>query len=306
MSKESLGYSPESQPNLQRAIDSQVDIGPNSLLWQYLGDRRMGLTGMSAGILQLMHPAIGAGVSEHSDFFGDPWGRVLRSLPQIINVVYDPQGEKIGRKIRDYHLNIGGQDEQGRRYHALNPETFWWAHATFHHMVEEEIDRFDRRPLSLGDREQLYQETNTWYSRYAVSTKPVPPDYAGFRKKWDDICANTLELTPAAKSVVDRVNAGSIERRPDIPELPWKMGLKIPGNELIRILAIGGLPEKVRDRFAIPWTKLDQMKLRTIERGVQYFWPKEWPNDLPDIRYHPQAQTRSHPDRMEDETKNFV
>ncbi|MDT5239032.1 MAG: hypothetical protein QOD97_1230, partial [Mycobacterium sp.] len=24
----------------------------------------------------------------------------------------------------------------GRRYHALTPETYWWAHATFQRMVD--------------------------------------------------------------------------------------------------------------------------------------------------------------------------
>jgi uncharacterized protein (DUF2236 family) len=285
MSKE-FTFGPQEKP----PAPTKVDIGPNSLLWQYLGDRRMAFTGMSAGILQLMHPAVGEGIAQHSDFFDDSWGRILRSLPEIIGVVYDPQGEKIGERIRGYHERIKGQDRQGNRYHALNPETFWWPHATFHHMVEDEIDRFDRRQLSQDDREQLYQETNEWYKRYGVSTRPVPADYKSFRKKWDDICENTLELTPAAKIVLDKVNSRKIERRPDIPKLPWEMGMKIPGNELIRIMAIGGLPEIVRDRFAIPWTKLDQLKLTAIENSVQYFWPRTWPDDLPDMRYHPQAQ----------------
>jgi uncharacterized protein (DUF2236 family) len=36
------------------------------------GDTRIGFLGASIGLLQLLHPAIGAGVLEHSDFFGDP------------------------------------------------------------------------------------------------------------------------------------------------------------------------------------------------------------------------------------------
>jgi uncharacterized protein (DUF2236 family) len=62
-------------------------LRPGSMLWRWAGDRRIGLTGLSAGILQLMHPAIGAGVVEHSAFFTDPWDRILRSIPEIIGKV---------------------------------------------------------------------------------------------------------------------------------------------------------------------------------------------------------------------------
>lgn len=275
--------SPRGEHEIARA---HVEIGPGSLLWEYAGDRRMGFTGMSAGILQLMHPGIGAAISEQSDFFKDPWGRILRSVPEIIGVIYDPDGEETGKKIKGYHTKIKGRDEQDRRYNALNPETFWWPHATFHTMVEDIADRFDRRTLSSDDKEQLYRETSVWYERYGVSTKPVPKDYASFRKKWDEICDNTLELTPAAASVIDKVNSGTVERRPDVPAWMWKLGGRLPANELIRILAIGGLPNRVRERFDISWSDLDALMLKTIETTTKLSWPL-----IPkDFRYHPRAK----------------
>ena len=33
--------------------------------------------------------------------------------------------------MRDYHRTIKGVDKHGRPYSALNPDTFFWAHATF-------------------------------------------------------------------------------------------------------------------------------------------------------------------------------
>jgi uncharacterized protein (DUF2236 family) len=30
-----------------------------------------------------------------------------------------------------YHDRIKGVDSRGRRYHALNPDTYYWAHSTF-------------------------------------------------------------------------------------------------------------------------------------------------------------------------------
>ena len=41
------------------------------------------------------------------------------------------EADERGRTIRDFHTEIKGTDDHGRRYHALDPEIFWWAHATF-------------------------------------------------------------------------------------------------------------------------------------------------------------------------------
>ena len=112
--------------------------------------------GGTIGLLQLMHPAIGAGVLDHSDFFGDPYGRVARSLPRILGTIYDgPSAESTGKEVRSFHKSIGGLDGSGTRYHALDPATFWWAHATFQFMAEQVGDRFDTHRITEDEREEL-------------------------------------------------------------------------------------------------------------------------------------------------------
>ena len=118
--------------------------GPGTLHWRYAGEVRGYLLLVKAGLLQLMHPGLGAGVEHHSDFFNEPWERVLRSVPEIQGVTFDwPHGERTARKIRDYHTHIKGTDAQGRRYHALDPETYFWAHATIWDALFQMIDLFD-------------------------------------------------------------------------------------------------------------------------------------------------------------------
>lgn len=109
-------------------------LGPGSLLWETAGDPRSLLPGTAAGILQLMLPGLGAGVTDHSNFFDDPFDRIFRSIPYIWGSIFAPddaEGDVRGRQIRDFHPDIKGVDDQGRRYHALDPDVFWWAHATF-------------------------------------------------------------------------------------------------------------------------------------------------------------------------------
>ena len=101
-------------------FDQRMDLGPGSFLWRWAGDNRLGFTGLAAGILQLMHPGLGAGVVQHSAFFTEPWDRIFRSIPEIIGVIYDgPEAEATGLRVRDYHRRISGTDDQGRRYSAL-------------------------------------------------------------------------------------------------------------------------------------------------------------------------------------------
>ena len=71
------------------AIDVPVALGPDSLVWRYLGDRRYGLFGRAATTLQVMHPAISAGVAQHSAFFSEPIARAIRSINMIVGTVYD-------------------------------------------------------------------------------------------------------------------------------------------------------------------------------------------------------------------------
>ena len=250
-----------------------VDLGPHSVLWRYAGDSRIAYLGGTIGLLQTMHPAIGAALVEHSDFFNDPVDRVFRSLPRILGTVYDPAGDATGRDVRDAHRTIKGDDDgHGRRYHALDPETFWWAHATFQFMAEQVADRFDRRRLGPDEREQLYQEGVEWYCRYGVSDRPVPATRAAFEEKWNHICDTVLERNEATDFVLGTLLRPMLPkfegRAPLPPHLHRFADTRLARRALARparIVAIGGLPTRVRARLDIPWSHTDQCQLDIIE-----------------------------------------
>jgi uncharacterized protein (DUF2236 family) len=267
-------------------------LGPDSLLWRYAGDRRLALVGFTGGVLQLMHPGLGAGVAEHSSFFDDPWDRILRSVPQILGVVYSPDPEAVGRRVRDYHRPIQGIDHKGRPYRALHPETFWWAHATFQNMVEQLIDRFDTHRLTAAERRGLYLDGVEWYRRYGVSCRAVPADYADFRRQWDDYCHDVLEMTPAAERALEMALHPGRDPLPFLPAwtIPWQW---VSVGRLVRLTTVGGLPDVVRRRFGIPWGIQDEVELRSLELAVRqgFRWlPASW-------RYSPAVPADRRPGR---------
>ncbi|MDT5125044.1 MAG: hypothetical protein QOH54_688 [Mycobacterium sp.] len=92
---------------------AEVELDEHSLLWRWAGDMRIAFEVGSAGLLQTMHPAIGHGLIEHSNFFDDPVDRVFRSLPGILGTVYREDADGTGVAVREYHRDIKGRCPMG-------------------------------------------------------------------------------------------------------------------------------------------------------------------------------------------------
>jgi uncharacterized protein (DUF2236 family) len=264
-------------------LDSN-DIGPGTVLWKNAGDYRSFLTVPSAALLQLMHPDLGAGVSEHSNVFDDVWNRFFRSAPWILGAIYDEDPAATGHMVRDFHRSIKGVKTNGEPYHALHPETFWWGHATFVRSTEEAIHRYGQG-LSRSQQEAYYQQTNAWYENYGVTLRPMPKNYKAFDEKCRYIYDEVLEMTPAAERLKDMIVNGEIHSIPNVPQSVWRFG-HLPVNEVVRLVTIGSLPNEVRDRFDIHWSGADELKLKLFEQTIKTAWPL---NRVEQMRYHPRA-----------------
>lgn len=260
-------------------------LGPDSLMWRYFGDWRGLLLALWAGSMQNMHPGLGAGVEQHSRFFEERWQRLFRSLYPIGGVVYDgPRAAETARRVRGYHDAIKGVDRRGRRYHALDPDTFFWAHATFM-VLPILINEHFGTPFTEEQKERLYAEGIQWYRLYGVSTRPVPPDWSAFRRYWDHMCRDVLEDNKATRDVLD------IERIAKPPVLRWLPDplwrwARVPFARTFVWLTVGLYPEPVRRRLGLRWTARDARMLRLFGRALALAW-RLVPFDL---RYHPRAR----------------
>ena len=160
------------------------------------------LQGPWAGSMQNMHPQLGAAVEEHSTFTREPWQRVLRSLYPIGGVVFDgDRAPMTGAEVRDYHTDIKGVDAKGRRYHALNPDVFYWAHSTFFVGTILVADKFCGG-ITEDEKRQLFDEHVAWYRMYGMSMRPVPETWEDFQVYWDHMCRNVLEDNKATRDVL--------------------------------------------------------------------------------------------------------
>jgi uncharacterized protein (DUF2236 family) len=272
--------------NAQQA--DALPLGPESLVWRYFGDNRMYLIGPRPAVLQNMLAELGQGVLDHSVFFSDTAARIKRSLPPIFRTVYGTDGVNEGTRVRDFHRDIKGDMPDGERYHALDPETYFWAHATFVEQVLYFADTFVKR-LTDGEREQIYLESKTWYRRYGVSERPMPATYAEFEKYWDRMMAEILVPHQTAKYGVGYVTKG-FPRPKGVSPLVWRLVSPL-FNPAAAFITTGGMPPRARDMLGLPWSDRK-------EKGYQAFaalWrsrPVNWVWDrLPmNVRYNKYAQ----------------
>lgn len=261
--------SPTTQESTEELPAGSLPLGPDSLTWQLFADRRMALLGPRAAVLQNMLPSLGQGVEDHSVWFAETLARLARSIPPILRTVYGPDPVTTGHRVRDFHADIKGTlpaSLGGKPYSALNPDTFYWAHATFvEHMVTA-AETFIR-PLSGAEKDRLIGESVTWFSRYGVSARSVPRTWAEFEAYWEDALAHRLVRHRTATYGVGYATKGWPRPR-RAPGPVWAV-VRRPVNAASAFLTIGGLPERGREILELPWSAPQERRYRRFARGVR-------------------------------------
>jgi uncharacterized protein (DUF2236 family) len=262
--------SPTPRSDAERRPPHGAPLDSSSLTWRYLADVRGVLLALRAGVLQVMHPSISAALVDHSDVFENPLARLIRSAGPILGAVYDEDAESTARWVRERHPSIRGRDPAGRRYHALDPGTYYWAHATFFEAQIATQELFGV-PFTAAEKEQLYAESITWYARYGLTMRPVPRDYEAFERYWQQMLEDVLEATPVALDAVQTMSQLPAPY-PRIDGPAWAtvrplIGFSAPW------LARGTLPLQARETLAISWSLADELTLRTLRALIRTAWP---------------------------------
>ncbi|MGV0836627.1 oxygenase MpaB family protein [Mycolicibacterium thermoresistibile] len=278
----------ETPQNARDDAPDALPLGPDSLVWRYFGDNRMPLIGPRPAVLQNMLAELGQGVLDHSVFFEDTAARVKRSLPPIFMTVYGSDDDNPGQQVRDYHVQIKGDMPDGQRYHALDPETYFWAHATFVEQVLYFADTFVKR-LSRAEKEQIYLESKTWYRRYGVSDRVMPATYDDFEKYWDRMLDEIIVAHKTAQYGVGYVTKGFPCPKGVHPTV-WKV-ISVVFNPVAAFLTTGGLPPRARTLLNLPWSDKQERRYQRFaalcrSKPVNWVWDR-----LPmKVRYNGYAQ----------------
>ena len=242
-------------------------LGPDSLTWRYFGQWTGMLQGPWAGSMQNMHPQLGAAVQQHSIFFLERMPRLFRSVYPIGGVVFDGhRAPTTGAQVRDYHIGIKGVDDQGRRYSALNPEVFYWAHATFFKSTLLAAEWLGGG-LTEEQKRQLFDEHVQWYRMYGMSMRPVPKSWEDFQQYWDHMCHNVLENNWAARAVLD---LSTMPKHPSLEWMPdWMWRLNVAAmQQFFNFTTVGLFDPAVRELMGYTWSPRQEQLHRAFGTAI--------------------------------------
>jgi uncharacterized protein (DUF2236 family) len=119
------------------------------------GDSAMFIGGLTALLLQSLHPLAMAAVAGHSGYRGDPWGRLQRTSYFLAVTTFgraDDAREAVAR-VRAIHQKIAGTAPDGRPYAASDPHLLTWVHIAEADSFLRAHARFGAQPLDQAGRD---------------------------------------------------------------------------------------------------------------------------------------------------------
>jgi uncharacterized protein (DUF2236 family) len=249
-------------------------VGPGSLIWERGGDWRALLVGGRSLLLQVAHPVVAAGVSEHSDFAADPWGRLMGTLELYVGgVIFGwPDGPAAaGARLREMHKSIKGVDAAGRRYHALQPDAYAWVHATLVEGFVALEDQFGR-PFRPAELARLYDEMREVGRLYGLRDRDMAPDWPSFQAYFEEMVRIELEDNATVREVLHALTHTPPPPELPIPEIFWS-GIRPAAGHVGEITTVGLLPVPLRERLGLRWTRNQERELRALAALVRRSTP---------------------------------
>ncbi len=259
-----------------------VPFTPDTLLWDMVGDIRVLLYLPAALVLQVAHPAVGAGVDEHSVFRTDPWGRARRSLDSLQLWVYGGD-----RAVEEGAGCAAAPGHQGHR-HPGTPVPRADARVlrlgARHRLPRLPAGRrVSVPPVRRGGERRLHAEARRLGRILGIRERDMPGSVEEFRTYFDAVVREELERTAVVEELLD-------PRRPPpdgagaVLRLLWPV-LRPALLRLQVFVTKGLLPPVARERLDVTWTARDERRLRLLGRVVRTVVPR-----LPErFRYLPVA-----------------
>ena len=235
--------------------------------WRVAGDARLFAASGYALLLQVTHPSVGAGVTQHSNFKEDPWGRLLGTLDYTSSVIYGGPdlAWRIGRRVREMHKRIKGVRPDGERYHALEPSPYAWVHATLAEAIARGQRLFCSPPLSPAELDVFWAEWRRMGRLIGVGNDDLPESWPDLIAYVDRMIEDELEDTEAAQDVLTSLLDPAAPPLPWMPDGLWQL-LRWPSTKAGSLTTLGMLPPVLRDRLGVGWGPGNERRFRVLAR----------------------------------------
>jgi uncharacterized protein (DUF2236 family) len=136
-------------------------FGPDTVCWRVHGDfTTMMVGGVTALLLQMLHPGALAGVWDHSNFREDMSGRLRGTAQFIAGTTYasTAEAERLIGRVLSIHGKVSGVLPDGAAYSANDPDLLTWVHVAEVSSFLAAYLRHRDPTLSLADQDRYYDE----------------------------------------------------------------------------------------------------------------------------------------------------
>jgi uncharacterized protein (DUF2236 family) len=161
-------------------------------------DASMFVGGLRALLFQSLHPLAMAGVAEHSDYRGDPWGRLQRTSTFLAETTFGPasDAQRAVDKVRGIHRRVHGVSPDGIPYSASDPHLLEWVHIAEVDSFLLAHPRYGAAPLDQDGRDAYIADAAVVATALGVAD---PPRTEGELQERISAYRPELRGTPAAR-----------------------------------------------------------------------------------------------------------
>lgn len=154
-------------------------FGPSAVAWRVHGDvTGMMVGGVAALLLQMLHPAVLAGVWDHSNFRHDMLGRLRRTARFIALTTFGgrDEAEAALALVREVHGKVRGTLPDGTLYRADDPKLLAWVHVAEAVSFLDAWIRYAEPTMTAADQDRYFAEMA--HIGIALGADPVPTSRA--------------------------------------------------------------------------------------------------------------------------------
>lgn len=245
-------------------------FGSESITWK-IGQESILLSGGARAVLmQLAHPLVAMGVSEHSSYMTNPFKRTIHTflLGQMLTFGTTATARQAARTINALHKQVhgtlpaeAGAYSKDTPYRARDPKLLLWVHATLADTVLRTYPLFIG-PLTHDEQNQYYQESKTIGYLLGLTHADMPSTVDDlYAYVHDMVYSNQLAATPQAQQLVHQVLYPPI---PDVFRPILHLNLQ---------LTIALLPQPVREIYGLEWGIKRQRVFDLAAIGIRSTYP---------------------------------
>lgn len=249
---------------------SRLLVDPAGAYWRVNRETFLLLGGGAALLLQLAHPLVAAGVSDHSGFREEPVRRLYRTIRTMQDIIYEDgfTANAAARQVKRVHARVRGELSEGTEhfpagtpYRASDPSLLLWVHATLLATALTTYEQF-LPPLSRFERNEFYQDSKVVAQILGLTDTDLPVDFDDFQDYFRQMVSGPeLALTPTVRALAEHVI------HPPISWVPRVAG------DAMSVVTAALLPAEVRDLYGLRWGPRRQFAWRLLRRSLKETLP---------------------------------